>query len=87
MNNNIMDDDDDDNNNNNNNYILPGLTRSQVVVWMIRLSISIDGDNPEGLPPARSISPALSDELNLSQDAKMHLDKENHMMVYIIVKH
>ena len=76
MDNNIMDDDDDDNNNNNNNYILPGLTRSpSSSMDDTFLSISIDGDNPEGLPPARSISPALSDELNLSQDAKMHLDK------------
>ena len=43
---------------------------------MIRFCLYPHGDNPEGLPPARSMSPALSDELNLSQDAKMHLDKE-----------
>jgi phosphatidate phosphatase PAH1 len=40
------------------------------------LSISIDGDNPEGLPPARSISPALTDEINLSQDAKINYGGE-----------
>ena len=40
------------------------------------LSVSIDGDNAEGLPSARSVSPALSDELNLSQDAKKHYSED-----------
>ena len=55
-------DDDDDDNNNNNNYILPGLTRSpSSSMDDTFLSISIGGDNPEGLP-ARS--PHLHYQMN-----------------------